>query len=163
MIHPKTKRLFAVAGLVVILDQISKAIIIGYVTLYHSIDVIPGFFSIVHIRNPGGAFGFLAGQHEGIRNVVFIFFVALAAGIVLYLFRKTPESHKFLSIGFALIFGGAIGNLIDRVRLNGVVDFLDFYVGNFHWPAFNIADSAITVGIATFIGHMLLGKLPDSE
>jgi signal peptidase II len=77
------------------------------------------------------------------------------------LYKKTPHSHKLLAFGFALIFGGAVGNLIDRVRFGSVVDFLDVYLGRFHWPAFNIADSAITVGIMIFLFHLLRKEMPQ--
>jgi signal peptidase II len=77
------------------------------------------------------------------------------------LYKKTPATHPLLASGFALIFGGAIGNLIDRVRFGKVIDFLDFFIGNLHWPAFNIADSAISVGITIFAVHLVLKKMPD--
>jgi signal peptidase II len=78
----------------------------------------------------------------------------------LHFFFKTPPTHPGLSAAFALIFGGAVGNLIDRLRFGKVVDFLDFYVGTLHWPAFNVADSAITVGISVFVLHLLLNRVP---
>ena len=81
--------------------------------------------------------------------------------MVFYFYKSTPVTHRFLSAAFALIFGGAVGNLIDRFRFGSVVDFLDFYIGNYHWPAFNIADSAITGGIFIFIYHLLFKKMPE--
>jgi signal peptidase II len=85
----------------------------------------------------------------------------MAVGLIFYFYHKTPPGQTLLSTGFALIFGGAIGNLIDRVRFGMVVDFLDFYIGRHHWPAFNIADSAITVGIFIFIYHLVVKKMPE--
>jgi signal peptidase II len=154
-------RLVVVAGLVVIIDQISKVIIFEMLPLYGTFSVIPGFFNITHIHNPGGAFGFLAGHSAVWRQFVFLFISALAIGLIIYYYHKTPKNYLFLSCGFALILGGAIGNMIDRVRLGVVIDFLDFYIGNLHWPAFNVADSAISIGITIFIYHLIFNKIPD--
>jgi signal peptidase II len=156
----KYKRLAVVAGLVVLCDQISKALILKYLPLHHNIAVIAGLFDIVHIHNPGGAFGLLAGMGSGVRTVVFLFISSLAVGLILYFYIKTPPTYRLLAVGFALIFGGAIGNLIDRLRFGIVVDFIDVYIGAYHWPAFNIADSAITVGIFIFLFHLLFKKMP---
>jgi signal peptidase II len=129
--------------------------------LYQSITVIPGFFSLTHIHNPGGAFGFLAQQDASIRIGIFILASTGAIFFIFLFYRQIPKTPPVLSAGLALIFGGAIGNLIDRLRFGEVVDFLDFYVGALHWPAFNVADSAITVGVAIFIAQLLLRKLPE--
>jgi signal peptidase II len=160
MLQNKYIRLAIVAGLVVLADQITKALILRYLPLHKSIPVIAGIFDITHVLNPGGAFGLLADLSVVMRTVIFLFISSLAVGLVFYFYIKTPRSHTFLSIGFALIFGGAIGNLIDRVRFGMVVDFLDLYIGQYHWPAFNIADSAITVGIFIFIYHLLFKNMP---
>ena len=157
----KYGRLAGVAGGVVVADQITKGIILDRLDLYHAIPVIPGFFNIIHVQNPGGAFGFLAQQSQLVRGIVFLLMSFLAVCLIFWFYRKTPPTHRFLSIGFALIFGGAIGNLIDRVRFGRVVDFLDFYIGGWHWPAFNVADSAITTGIAIFLLHVLMGRMPE--
>ncbi len=154
-------RLVIVAGLVVVIDQISKVIIFEILPLYGTVSVIPGFFNITHVHNPGGAFGFLAGHSEAWRHFVFLFISGLAIGLIIYYYHKTPNSYILLSFGFALILGGAIGNMIDRVRLGVVIDFLDVYIGNLHWPAFNVADSAISIGITIFIYHLVFKKLPD--
>ncbi len=161
MLQNKYTRLAFVAAWVVLTDQVSKALILKYLPVHHSISVVAGFFDITHIHNPGGAFGLMANMGAGIRTVVFLFISSLAVGLIFYLYNKTPRTHSFLAIGFALIFGGAIGNLIDRVRFGFVVDFLDVYVKSLHWPAFNIADSAITVGILIFIFHLLFKKMPE--
>ena len=161
MLPNKYIRLISVAGPVVLADQITKALIVKYLPLHNSIPVIAGIFDITHILNPGGAFGLMAGMSEVVRTIVFLFISSLAVGLILYFYIKTPRGYAFLATGFALIFGGAIGNLIDRVRFGMVVDFLDFYIGKYHWPAFNIADSAITVGIFIFIYHLLFKKMPE--
>ena len=156
----KYRMLIIIAGLVAVLDQLSKYIITRYIELYQPITVIPGFFNLTHIHNPGGAFGFFAGQSPEVRSFVFIFISFLALGFILYFYRSTPDTHKLLAAGFAMIFGGAVGNMIDRIRFGKVVDFLDVYVKHWHWPAFNIADSAISIGMAIFIYHILAKKMP---
>jgi signal peptidase II len=156
-----TLKLALIAGFVIALDQITKLIIIKTLPLYDEVVVIPGVFNIVHFLNPGGAFGFLAGFDSSLRHLFFIVISVLALGLVFYFYKSTPVTHRFLSVAFALILGGAMGNLIDRLRFGRVVDFLDFYVNSWHWPAFNVADSAITVGIGIFIFHLLFGKMPD--
>jgi signal peptidase II len=151
-----------IAGLVVVLDQMTKALVLANMPIYHSIAVIPGFFNLTHIRNPGGAFGFMAAGSQGLRNLLFRWRVGLAMGLIVFFYRSTPKTHPVLASALAMIFGGAVGNLIDRLRFGEVVDFLDLYLGAYHWPAFNVADSAITVGITIFIAHVVLGKMPDS-
>ena len=158
--YGKYKKLAVISGLVVILDQITKILILKNLPLYHSITIIPGLFNITHIHNPGGAFGFMAHQDSSLRNFIFIVLSSFAVCLIFYFYKNTNRTHPFLASGFALIFGGAIGNLIDRIRFGKVVDFLDVYIRNHHWPAFNVADSAITVGITIFIFHLLFKKMP---
>jgi signal peptidase II len=153
-------RLIFVAALVVLTDQISKLVVLNTIPLYDSIAVIPGFFHLTHIQNPGGAFGLLAGQGAAVRSIVFFFASAVALTLILMFYRNTPGTHRWLATGFSLIFGGAVGNLIDRLRFGRVVDFLDFSIAGHHWPAFNVADSAVTVGIGIFVVHLLFNKLP---
>ena len=155
-------RLFVlIVGIVVVLDQITKLLVLAGMPLYHSIPVIPGFFNLTHIHNPGGAFGFMAAGHPGLRNLLFIGVSSLAMAMLIYFYRNTPNTHPYLAAALAMIFGGAMGNLIDRLRFGEVVDFLDVYIGAYHWPAFNVADSAISIGIGIFILHVVLGKMPE--
>lgn len=154
-------RLAVISAAVVIPDQLTKLYILHNVPMFADIVVIPGFFSITHIHNPGGAFGVFAGHAAYWRILFFIVISVIASIVVLVFYFKTVSTHVFLSIGFALIFGGAAGNLIDRIRFGEVVDFLDFYINNLHWPAFNVADSAITIGVGIFLYHVVLGKLPE--
>ncbi len=154
-------RLILVSGGVVLADQITKFLITRYLALYDYIVVIEGFFNINHVLNPGGAFGFFATQSPGIRKFVFLFLSSIVALFVVWMYRKVAKSHVFLSYGLAGIFGGAVGNLIDRFRFGKVVDFLDFYLGTAHWPAFNIADSAISIGMAILIYHVVFNKIPE--
>lgn len=163
----KYSKLLFISVVIVALDQITKSIILNSLELYREIRIIPGFFHITHAHNPGGAFGFLANQSPAVRIVVFLFISTLALGFILYFYHKTPDTHKLLAAGFALIFGGAVGNLIDRVRFGTVVDFLSFYIPVIPlklfnpWPTFNIADSAITIGMSVFVYHILAKKMPD--
>jgi signal peptidase II len=161
MLKNKYIRLVIIAGVIVMLDQLTKALVLNYLPYGHSTTVIPDFFNLTHIHNPGGAFGFMANMGSRVRTILFLFVSSLAVGLIFYFYRKTPRSHIWLAFGFALIFGGAIGNLIDRIRFGIVVDFLDFYIGKWHWPAFNIADSAISVGIVIFIFHLIFKKMPE--
>jgi len=157
----KYLRLVLISGAVIVTDQITKAYILNALPLFDSIPVIPGLFSITHIHNPGGAFGLLADQASWIRKGVFLILSSAAAVIVLYFHHRTPKTHPWLAAGLALIFGGAVGNLIDRFRFGKVVDFLDFYIGTAHWPAFNVADSAITIGVGIFVLHLVLNRMPE--
>ena len=161
MLNNKYAYLALVAATVVLVDQATKALILKNLPLYQSLTIIPGLFDITHIHNPGGAFGFLAGSGPGVRKLVFSFVSLLALVLVFWFYIKTPPTHRFLATGFAMIFGGAVGNLIDRVRFGIVVDFLDVYVGSTHWPAFNVADSAISIGIGIFLLHLVLKKMPE--
>ncbi len=102
----------------------------------------------------------MANYSPVLRSIVFLFFSSLAICLVFYLYKKTPREYSLLATGFALIFGGAIGNLIDRIRFGKVVDFLDFYIGSIHWPAFNVADSAISIGMVIFAYYFFFKKLP---
>lgn len=153
-------RLTAISGLVVVFDQVSKSIIVNMLSLYSSVPVIPGLFNLTHIQNPGGAFGFLAQQSSILRSIIFLTGSLLAIGLVFYLYKNTPKTASWLTTGISLILGGAVGNLIDRARFGKVVDFLDFYLDDLHWPAFNIADSAVSVGIVIFLFHLLFKKMP---
>jgi signal peptidase II len=149
-----------VAALVVLCDQITKALVLAKMPLFKSITIIPGFFSLTHVHNPGGAFGFLAQNGSPLRHWIFLGAALLALGLILYFHHQTPKTYPYLRLGLSLIFGGAIGNVIDRLRFGEVVDFLDFYVSNFHWPTFNVADSAVTVGVGIFLVHIIFRKMP---
>jgi signal peptidase II len=154
-------RLIVVAGIIILLDQVTKLIVLDKMPLFHNIPVISGFFNLTHIHNSGGAFGFLSTQTSNIQRLLFLFVSSLAVGLIFYFYKKTPREQTWLSTGFALVFGGAIGNLIDRIRLGKVVDFLDFYIGDLHWPAFNVADSAVSIGMLIFLFHIIFKRFPE--
>jgi signal peptidase II len=161
MLKNKYIKLVVVGGIIILLDQFSKELILRYLPFNKSIAVIRGFFNITHILNPGGAFGLMANLSPILRSIIFLFISSVAVGLIFYFYKKTPAQHSWLAAAFALILGGAIGNLIDRIRFGMVIDFLDFYVGNLHWPAFNVADSAISVGIGIFLYHLIFKKMPE--
>jgi signal peptidase II len=149
-----------ISAVVVVLDQVTKIAVLRHMPLYQSITVIPGFFNLTHIHNPGGAFGFMARHDSPWRHWLFLAAAAVALVMIIYFYHQTPPDRRLFGAALALIFGGAVGNLIDRLRYGVVVDFLDFYIGNLHWPTFNIADSAVTVGVIVFILHILFKKAP---
>lgn len=154
-------RLLLVSGGVILFDQVTKYIIKMNMALYDNIVVIEKFFNITHILNPGGAFGFFASHSLEIRKFIFLFLSSIVAIFIFWFYKRCASSFIFLSYGLALIFGGAIGNLIDRFRYGKVVDFLDFYIGSAHWPAFNVADSAISIGMGILMYHILFNKMPE--
>ena len=145
--------LLAVSLTVIFLDQISKSWIEHNVSLYQSIQLIPNLFHITHIKNTGVAFGILSEFKGFFLKTFFILFTFLTIGVVGFFYCKLKPNQNAPALGIALIIGGAIGNLTDRIRLGGVIDFIDVHYYSLHWPAFNVADSAIT------IGSVLLGVL----
>ena len=153
-------KLVVIVGLVLVMDQATKWLVTRSMTYYEQINVIPGFLNLIYIHNPGGAFGIFAQNQGGFQSFMFIGIAVAAMGLILYLYKNTPPEYPFLSFGFALIFGGSLGNMIDRIRLGEVIDFIDVYIAHMHWPAFNIADSAITVGMMIFGFYILFRKVP---
>jgi signal peptidase II len=147
----------AIAGLVVLLDQLSKAWILSTLKLHEGFSVIGGLLNIVHVRNPGAAFGFLAEAPPLFRHLFFIVVTVAAILLILHYLRTSRVESPFMASALALILSGAVGNLIDRVRFGEVVDFIDVYAGSHHWPAFNVADSAISVGALCLI-VLMTGK-----
>lgn len=156
----KYAKFTVVAVLVVLLDQVTKMMVLRMIPEYDRIVVIPGFFNLTHVHNPGGAFGLLAQNGAAWRHWLFLGAAFFALGVILYFYHRTPKTLPWLAGSLAMIFGGAVGNMIDRIRFGEVVDFLDVYFASYHWPTFNVADSAVSVGIGLFILHILLKKMP---
>ena len=156
----KKKLLLYILVPTLLLDIVTKYIIRTNLDLYESIPVIPGLFNIVYVLNPGAAFSFMADMNESYRQLFFVS-VSVIASILLLIIYATEKS-KAGQISFALILSGAIGNLLDRMFLGKVVDFLDFYVGTHHWPSFNIADSCITIGAILLIIDILFLRKRNS-
>jgi signal peptidase II len=146
--------------LLLVLDQVTKWLVSRYLTLYSSVVVLPGFFNLTHIRNKGAIFGAFSRVNN--RAVLFLLTGAslVALALVLYYFFRTPASERGTKLALSLILAGALGNLIDRVFKGYVVDFLDFHIQGRHWPFFNVADSAITIG-AVLLLIFLLKRKPE--
>lgn len=144
--------LLLISGLLVSLDQITKLYVHTQFRLGESWGVFPQFFNITYVRNYGAAFGFLAESHPSFREVFFLAMPPIALVIIILILR-TVEDHDWKQIiSLSCIFGGAIGNYIDRLRFRFVIDFLDFHWKNtYSWPAFNVADSAIVMGVLTLL------------
>ncbi len=153
--------LASLTGVVVAVDQVTKLYIMQTMRLHESITVIPDFFSFTYIRNPGAAFGLLAGSSNTFRMVFFGLTSIFALGLLGTILLRMPAHDRMGRLSVAAILGGAIGNLIDRMRYGEVIDFLDVYIEQYHWPAFNVADSAITVGVILLIVHFAFEKKDD--
>ena len=145
-----------IAALIVIIDQLTKQWIMANFALHEQQNVIPGFFDLVYVTNSGAAFGFMAESKNWLRHLFFVGVAIAALIFIIYAYGHLKRQNKIFTYALGLIGGGAIGNLIDRLRFGSVVDFLDFYLGNYHWPAFNVADSAITIGVGLFLLGILL-------
>jgi len=154
---------FLIALFVVALDRVTKWTIAHRLSLHDSIAVIPGFFRIIHAENPGAAFGIFADSPSGWKIGLLILFSVIALLIVSALLWKNSHSLTSTGIGLSLILGGAIGNLWDRLISRHVVDFLLFYIGPHQWPAFNVADSAITIGACLLLLDMWYSKERKSQ
>ncbi|MEK7715816.1 MAG: signal peptidase II, partial [candidate division NC10 bacterium] len=145
----------AVAGVVVVLDQLTKLIALDRLVPGAPVRVIDGFLALTLVMNPGLAFGLLAGVPPGWRWIVALLSLAALVVLVQVAVRVLPAGSWLDHGTIGLIFGGAVGNLIDRARFGAVVDFVDVYYRGWHWPAFNVADSAITVGVALLALRLL--------
>ena len=145
---PSATRWFGLAALVIVLDYVSKIAVLGYLAPGESRAVAP-FFNLVLVFNKGAAFSFLASA-QGWQTLLFAAIAVVASVVIIFLILKNTAKRLFCS-GLALILGGALGNLYDRIAYGHVVDFLDFHAAGWHWPAFNVADSAITAGAAILI------------
>ncbi len=151
------KGLYLLAAIVVVaLDQITKGLIEANYALYSTHEVIPGFLNFTHARNSGVAFGLFADQGGAQAGAWVLSALGAAALVVVGLyFWRTPRTDRLLLTSLGLILGGAVGNLMDRVGSGSVTDFIDVYVGTYHWHTFNVADSAITIGICLMLIDLL--------
>jgi len=145
-------------GLVVLLDQCTKLWVHSNFRLGEQRTVIPGFLDLHYIRNTGAAFGFLSGTHASFRIPFFVLVSVAAIGIILYLAKKMEDTGGMSSLSLSLVLGGAIGNLVDRIRLGEVIDFVSVHYRWFRWPAFNVADSAITVGVILLVYRIVFPR-----
>ncbi|WP_417908582.1 signal peptidase II [Candidatus Electronema sp. PJ] len=144
-------RFLLIMLLVVISDQLTKLWIVENFALHDSLPVIPGFFNLVLVHNTGAAFGMLSNMPLLWRQVFFVGVASTALIVMVLMQCKLGRQHPLYAVSFGLISGGAVGNVIDRLKQGSVIDFLDFHISGYHWPAFNVADSGITVGVGIFL------------
>jgi len=159
-IHKKYPLTIVVSLSVIILDQCTKYLIIKSFALHQSLDLIEHYLTIVHIRNKGIAFGLLAEQGGGTRTIFLIITSLFAIAFIFYLLSSLKDRQTYATVTLALILGGAIGNLIDRIRWGEVVDFIYVHWYQYYWPAFNCADSAISIGLVLLIIGIFTKKFP---
>jgi signal peptidase II len=160
-LSPKVKLVIALLIVIVLFDQATKVVVDRTLPLHHSIAVIDNLFSLTYIRNTGAAFGFLAHSGEFFRRTFLIGFSLAAIAFILVMLRRLPANEKALIIALGFILSGAVGNLIDRLLYGEVIDFLDFYWSDYHWPAFNVADSFITIGVLLILFRLATTKDED--
>ena len=142
---------------VFLFDQITKAYVHRTLHEFQSVEIIRDFFHITHVRNTGAAFGLFAGSAHPLRTILFVVIHGLAIGVILLIYRRIGDDDTLNALAFSLLLGGAAGNLVDRIWMGQVIDFLDFHWYDHHWPAFNVADSAICGGIGLILLTMVMG------
>jgi signal peptidase II len=152
-------RWLTLAGAIIAVDQMTKFAVVASLALHETVSVSP-FFNLVLVYNRGAAFSFLAGA-SGWQTVFFIAIALIAAVWIVYLLKRYPRETLFC-LALTLVLAGAVGNVVDRIRLGAVIDFLDFHAFGWHWPAFNVADSAITCGALLLVWDGLRARRPDS-
>lgn len=146
---------YGLSALVFVADRLTKSIIEAHVSPFDVHTVIPGFFDIVHSQNRGVAFGLMNDSPSPWRTILLIAFSAGALLLVAGLLWKASRWDRWTACGLALVLGGAAGNLFDRIMWGRVTDFLEFYIGNWHWPTFNLADSCVVIGSALLLLELL--------
>jgi len=160
--RPTHKYLIAgiIALAVVILDQYTKYLIAQHIPLHHSLEIIGQYLTILHTRNKGIAFGIFSGQESTLQTILLIITSLAAIAFIFYLLSELGTRCLYATTTLALILGGAIGNLIDRIRWGEVIDFIDLHWHGYHWPAFNCADSAISIGMVLLVIGMFTKRFP---
>ena len=152
------KYFFLMAALVLLLDRLTKWAVASNIALHDSVLVVPGCFRLTHVQNTGAAFGLFAESAAQWKVGALVTFSVLALVIVSALLWRNSHAFSTTTLGLSLILGGAMGNLWDRMFAGHVVDFLDFYLGSYHWPAFNVADSAIVIGAILLVSEIVFAK-----
>jgi signal peptidase II len=160
-LNSKAKQCLAWVAFIVAADQVTKLSVDHMMPIYHTFPVIDGLVNLTYIRNTGAAFGIFAGSAAAYRLPFLIIFSLVAIGFVVTMLGRLADNQTGLITALAFIIGGAAGNLIDRILYGEVIDFLDFYWGFYHWPAFNLADSFITVGVLITIYYLIKAKGQD--
>jgi len=151
-------KFYGLSAAVFAVDRLSKSIVEARVSPFDVHPVIPGFFDIVHSQNRGVAFGLMNDSTSAWRTVVLIVFAAAALLLVAGLLWRASRLDRWTAMGLALVLGGAAGNLFDRILWGRVTDFLEFYIGDLHWPTFNVADSCIVIGSGLLLLELLRPK-----
>ena len=149
---------FLIAVIVLVADRLTKFLVESRIGLHDVVNIVPGFFRLTHVQNKGAAFGLFADSPSEWKLAVLVMSSLVALVVVSALLWKNSHVMSTTGFGLALILGGALGNLWDRLVAGHVVDFLDFYLGTYHWPAFNVADSAIVVGALLLMAEILFAK-----
>lgn len=162
-LHAMRRVYFAGALIVLVLDRVTKWLVEDRIGLHDSIQVIPGFFRLTHVQNRGAAFGLFAESPSEWKVALLVLFSLVALTIVSALLWRNSHELSMTGSALALILGGALGNLWDRVLSGHVVDFLDFYIDSHHWPAFNVADSAIVIGACMLVAEILFKQAPGER
>ncbi|MFN2378556.1 MAG: signal peptidase II [Candidatus Binatia bacterium] len=153
----------ALVALIFLFDRWTKHLVVQGWQLGESTEVVPGFFSLTYLRNRGAAFGLFADLPEAWRVSFFVVFALATLAALVWMLRTSPREDVAQRLALTAVIGGAIGNLWDRVRYGEVVDFLDVYVRDWHWPAFNVADSFITCGVILLVLASLRSPQGDSD
>jgi signal peptidase II len=155
---------YLIAGIialaVIVLDQYTKYLITQHLTLHHALPVLEPYLTIVHTRNKGIAFGIFSGQASATQTALLMLTSLGAIAFIVYLLRGLGEKCRYATVTLGFILGGAVGNLIDRIRWGEVIDFIDVHWRGYHWPAFNVADSAISVGMVLLVIGMFTKRFP---
>jgi len=152
---PAGRRLFlGLAIAIFILDQVTKAMATAWLAPRRAVTLIPGFLDLAYVRNTGAVFGLFRSLADPWRSVILTVVPLLALGLVILMALRTPPARLRVHGALGLILGAAVGNLLDRLRMGSVVDFVEVYLGRYHWPNFNAADSAICVGVGLLVLDM---------
>ena len=152
--------LFVISSSLIVVDQYTKFMITLHIPLSYSVNVVEGFFNLTHVRNSGVAFGIFSEQNSQLKPYLLIFVSIIAIIAILVIFHQTGKEKRLVQGGLVLVFSGAIGNLIDRVLHKEVIDFIDIFFENKHWPAFNVADACITIGLILMLADLLVSSKP---
>ena len=152
--------LFVISSSLIVIDQYTKFMVTLHIPLSYSINVVEGFFNLTHVRNSGVAFGIFSEQNSKLKPYLLIFVSIIAIIAILVIFHQTGKEKRLVQGGLVLVFSGAIGNLIDRVLHKEVIDFIDIFFNNRHWPAFNVADACITIGVMLLAVDLLVNSKP---
>jgi signal peptidase II len=153
----------ALSASIILLDQLTKALIVKTIPFYGSVEVIPGFLDLTYIHNKGAILGLFNRSEQPWTTALLLLLNAAALGLVVFYFSKTKDKERVTRLALAMIVGGALGNVVDRITRGYVVDFVEMYAGKFRWPTYNVADAAITIGAVLLIASALFRRPHASD